>query len=297
MMATGRHPRVAGLNLEVSIVCCVCKEESACLSSNMSEKTQRVCVCVICAAGYQSTVTACCFFASGQHPADVSTGAVITESAVECWVWWQGAATGDKLAVISTLTACCCSGQVDDSKHLSRLQQPAEAVLSRKGLHAAGTEGLVMLLQQRWLNCMTITVLLPCTGLHPSLTSPHHIHTTTHHHHTHTLQAVGIEQDAHGAIRVNELSQTNVPGVWAIGDVTNRINLTPVALMEGMAFAKTCFGGTPTKPDYQNVASAVFCQPPLASVGCVGGLVGWWMGAVCCVSCLYVVGRMGLTAW
>jgi glutathione reductase (NADPH) len=55
--------------------------------------------------------------------------------------------------------------------------------------------------------------------------------------------------------------------VWAIGDVTDRINLTPVALMEGMAFAKTAFGGQPTKPDYQNVASAVFCQPPLASVG------------------------------
>jgi hypothetical protein len=60
-----------------------------------------------------------------------------------------------------------------------------------------------------------------------------------------------------------------VPGIWAIGDVTDRINLTPVALMEGMAFAKTAFGGQLTKPDYQNVASAVFCQPPLASVGCV----------------------------
>jgi glutathione reductase (NADPH) len=63
------------------------------------------------------------------------------------------------------------------------------------------------------------------------------------------------------------LFSAGVPGVWAIGDVTDRINLTPVALMEGMAFAKTAFGGQPTKPDYQNVASAVFCQPPLASVG------------------------------
>lgn len=80
-------------------------------------------------------------------------------------------------------------------------------------------------------------------------------------------QAVGVEQDSHGAIKVNDLSQTCVPGVWAIGDVTNRVNLTPVALMEGMAFAKTCFGGEPSKPDYQNIASAVFCQPPLASVG------------------------------
>lgn len=80
-------------------------------------------------------------------------------------------------------------------------------------------------------------------------------------------QAVGVEQDDKGAIKVNELSQTGVPGIWAIGDVTNRVNLTPVALMEGMAFAKTCFGGVPTQPDYQNIASAVFCQPPLASVG------------------------------
>lgn len=80
-------------------------------------------------------------------------------------------------------------------------------------------------------------------------------------------QAVGVEQDSHGAIKVNDLSQTCVLGVWAIGDVTNRVNLTPVALMEGMAFAKTCFGGEPSKPDYQNIASAVFCQPPLSSVG------------------------------
>jgi glutathione reductase (NADPH) len=98
------------------------------------------------------------------------------------------------------------------------------------------------------------------------------------HTHARTEQGLGIEQDSHGAIRVNELSQTNVPGVWAIGDVTNRINLTPVALMEGMAFAKTCFGGQPTKPDYQNVASAVFCQPPLASCGCDAVRVVWLDG-------------------
>ncbi|WIA38411.1 hypothetical protein OEZ86_001737 [Tetradesmus obliquus] len=81
------------------------------------------------------------------------------------------------------------------------------------------------------------------------------------------LEAVGVQLNNKGAIKVDEVSSTGVPGVWAIGDVTDRINLTPVALMEGMAFAKTAFGGQPTKPDYQNVASAVFCQPPLASVG------------------------------
>eukprot|EP00775_Hariotina_reticulata_P005372 gene5372-5607_t len=81
------------------------------------------------------------------------------------------------------------------------------------------------------------------------------------------LEAVGVELDSQGAIKVDDYSATGVPGIWAIGDVTNRINLTPVALMEGMAFVKSCFGGQMTKADYQNVASAVFCQPPLASVG------------------------------
>lgn len=81
------------------------------------------------------------------------------------------------------------------------------------------------------------------------------------------LKELGVELDSKGAIKVDDVSRTTVPNVWAIGDVTNRINLTPVALMEGMALAKTLFGGEPTKPDYQFVASAVFCQPPLASVG------------------------------
>eukprot|EP00879_Flechtneria_rotunda_P016082 GHRR01016823.1.p1 GENE.GHRR01016823.1~~GHRR01016823.1.p1 ORF type:complete len:482 (+),score=161.44 GHRR01016823.1:604-2049(+) len=82
-----------------------------------------------------------------------------------------------------------------------------------------------------------------------------------------SLEAVGVELDNKGAIKVDKFSATNVPGIWAVGDVTNRINLTPVALMEGMAFARTVFGAQPTEPDYQNVASAVFCQPPLATVG------------------------------
>lgn len=76
-----------------------------------------------------------------------------------------------------------------------------------------------------------------------------------------------MQLNSKGAVMVDDVSATAVPGIWAIGDVTDRINLTPVALMEGMAFAQTAFGGKPTKPDYQNVASAVFSQPPLASVG------------------------------
>ncbi|URE03321.1 Glutathione reductase [Musa troglodytarum] len=72
------------------------------------------------------------------------------------------------------------------------------------------------------------------------------------------LQAVGVEVDKTGVIKVDEYSCTTVPNIWAVGDVTNRINLTPVALMEGTCFSKTVFGGQPTKPDYINVPCAVF---------------------------------------
>ncbi|EFN53075.1 hypothetical protein CHLNCDRAFT_137376 [Chlorella variabilis] len=58
-----------------------------------------------------------------------------------------------------------------------------------------------------------------------------------------------------------------VPSIWAIGDCTNRMNLTPVALMEGKALVATLFGGKPSVPDYENVPTAVFCQPPLGTVG------------------------------
>lgn len=82
------------------------------------------------------------------------------------------------------------------------------------------------------------------------------------------LEGVGVNMDERsGSIEVDEYSRTNVPSIWAIGDVTDRVNLTPVALMEGKALAATLFGGVRTKPDYQNIPSAVFCQPPLATVG------------------------------
>ncbi|PHT86803.1 Glutathione reductase, chloroplastic [Capsicum annuum] len=67
--------------------------------------------------------------------------------------------------------------------------------------------------------------------------------------------------------KVDEYSRTSVPSIWAVGDVTDRINLTPVALMEGGALAKTIFAGEPTKPDYRNVPCAVFSQPPIGIVG------------------------------
>ncbi len=81
------------------------------------------------------------------------------------------------------------------------------------------------------------------------------------------LEKVGVQLDKAGAIAVDEWSRTTAGNIWAVGDVTDRINLTPVALMEGHCFADTEFGKTPRKPDHRNVPSAVFCQPELASVG------------------------------
>ncbi|XP_040249739.2 glutathione reductase, cytosolic-like [Aegilops tauschii subsp. strangulata] len=81
------------------------------------------------------------------------------------------------------------------------------------------------------------------------------------------LKAVGVEVDQIGAIKVDEYSRTSVPSIWAVGDVTNRVNLTPVALMEATCFAKTVFGGQTVKPDYKDVPCAVFCIPPLSVVG------------------------------
>ncbi|KAJ0051828.1 hypothetical protein Pint_03196 [Pistacia integerrima] len=82
------------------------------------------------------------------------------------------------------------------------------------------------------------------------------------------LEKVGVKMSKNGAIQVDEYSCTSVPSIWAVGDVTDRINLTPVALMEGGALAKTLFQDEPTKPDYSRaVPSAVFCQPPIGQVG------------------------------
>lgn len=81
------------------------------------------------------------------------------------------------------------------------------------------------------------------------------------------LETVGVKLSKKGAIEVDEYSQTSVPSIWAVGDVTDRINLTPVALMEGGALAKTLFADEPTKPDHREVPSAVFSQPPIGQVG------------------------------
>ncbi|MBO9697374.1 MAG: glutathione-disulfide reductase [Sphingopyxis sp.] len=81
------------------------------------------------------------------------------------------------------------------------------------------------------------------------------------------LEEVGVELDKDGAIKVDETNQSSVPSIYAVGDVTNRIQLTPVAIREGQAFADSIFGGKPTVVDYANVPSAVFSHPPIGAVG------------------------------
>jgi len=81
------------------------------------------------------------------------------------------------------------------------------------------------------------------------------------------LEAAGVALAENGAVLVDDYSRTNVENIWAVGDVTNRINLTPVAIREGHAFAETVFYDRPTRFDHEMVASAVFSQPPIGSVG------------------------------
>ncbi len=87
--------------------------------------------------------------------------------------------------------------------------------------------------------------------------------------HTHGLglENAGVQLTPHGAVQVDAYSKSSVDNIYAVGDVTNRVNLTPVAIREGHAFADTVFGGTPRAVDHSLVPSAVFSQPELGTVG------------------------------
>ncbi len=100
----------------------------------------------------------------------------------------------------------------------------------------------------------TFDMVLFATGRHPNTSGL-------------GLVDVGVKLGRVGQIVVDEYSQSSVPSIYAVGDVTNRINLTPVAIREGHAFADTVFGGRKTAVDHQLVPSAVFTQPELGTVG------------------------------
>ena len=81
------------------------------------------------------------------------------------------------------------------------------------------------------------------------------------------LETIGVQLNKRGAVAVDEWQQTTVPGIYAVGDCTDRINLTPVAIAEARAVAETLFNRNPVKMDHGTVPSAVFSQPPVGTVG------------------------------
>ena len=93
------------------------------------------------------------------------------------------------------------------------------------------------------------------------------------------LEEAGVVLE-NGAVRVDEDNQSSVASIYAVGDVTNRVQLTPVAIREGQAFADTVFGGKPTRVDYGCIPSAVFSHPPIGAVGLTESQAKMKYGAV-----------------
>jgi len=81
------------------------------------------------------------------------------------------------------------------------------------------------------------------------------------------LAAAGVEVDKNGAVIVDKYSRSSAKNIYAVGDVTNRVNLTPVAIREGAAFVETVYNDNPTAYDHSEIASAVFTRPPIGVVG------------------------------
>ncbi len=81
------------------------------------------------------------------------------------------------------------------------------------------------------------------------------------------LEKIGVALGRKGEVIVDDYGQTAVPSIYAVGDVTDRVNLTPVAIREGMAFVETVFKGNPTKPDHELIPTAIFTQPEMGTVG------------------------------
>lgn len=94
------------------------------------------------------------------------------------------------------------------------------------------------------------------------------------------LESAGVELDAKGAVKVNDQAQSTCPSIYAVGDVTNRVQLTPVAIREGQAFADRTYGGKDVTVDYDCIPSAVFSHPPMAGVGMTEGEAKSKLGSV-----------------
>ncbi|HEX4737239.1 MAG TPA: glutathione-disulfide reductase [Allosphingosinicella sp.] len=94
------------------------------------------------------------------------------------------------------------------------------------------------------------------------------------------LESAGATLDEKGAVVVDADNKSTCDSIYAVGDVTNRVQLTPVAIREGQAFADTIFGNKPCRVDYENIPSAVFSHPPLAGVGMTEGQARNRLGSV-----------------
>ena len=94
------------------------------------------------------------------------------------------------------------------------------------------------------------------------------------------LAEAGVKLNKKGAMQVDAQNRSNIDSIYAVGDVTNRIQLTPIAIREGQAFADTVFGGNPRTVDYNSVPSAVFSHPPIAAVGMTEGEARNKLGSV-----------------
>ena len=94
------------------------------------------------------------------------------------------------------------------------------------------------------------------------------------------LDSAGVALNDKGAVVVDADNKSTCDSIYAVGDVTDRVQLTPVAIREGQAFADTLFGGKPTRVDYENIPSAVFSHPPLAGVGMTEGQARNRLGSI-----------------
>ncbi|MEO1167837.1 MAG: glutathione-disulfide reductase [Pseudomonadota bacterium] len=94
------------------------------------------------------------------------------------------------------------------------------------------------------------------------------------------LENAGVELDDKGAVIVDDYSKSNIDSIYAVGDVTDRVQLTPVAIREGQAFAETLFNDNPSTVDYECIPSAVFSHPPLAGVGMTEGQARNQLGSI-----------------
>ncbi len=125
---------------------------------------------------------------------------------------------------------------------------PSRIDKTRRGLHVALTNG----------DSVDADLVMVATGRHANTQGL-------------GLEKLGVTLDALGAIKVDAWSQSSLPSIYAVGDVSNRVALTPVAVRDGHAFADTVFGGKKWAVDHNNVATAVFATPELGTVGLTEG--------------------------